>query len=65
MAIAYAKLYELILKKVKDEEEAKELYKIVEEFIKENEQRIENKFKNEKIIIKNYGVKEKIVKKIF
>jgi DNA polymerase elongation subunit (family B) len=53
MAIAYAKLYELILKKVKDEKEAEELYKIVEEFIKENEQRIENKFKNEKIIIKN------------
>ena len=39
--------------KVKDEKEAEELYKIVEEFIKENEQRIENKFKNEKIIIKN------------
>ena len=53
MAVAYAKLYELILKKVKDEKEAKELYKIVEEFIKENEQRIEDKFKNEKIIIKN------------
>jgi len=53
MAVAYAKLYELILKKVKDEKEAEELYKIVEEFIKENEQRIENKFKNEKIIIKN------------
>lgn len=29
------------------------MYKIVEEFIKENEQKIENKFKNEKIIIKN------------
>ncbi|EHP88518.1 hypothetical protein [Methanotorris formicicus] len=53
MAIAYAKLYELILKKVKDEKEAEELYKIVEEFIKENEQRIEQKFKNEKVIIKN------------
>ncbi|ADC69091.1 conserved hypothetical protein [Methanocaldococcus sp. FS406-22] len=53
MAIAYAKLYELIYKNIKDEKKAEELYKIVEEFIKENEQRIEDKFKNEKVIIKN------------
>ncbi|AIJ04912.1 hypothetical protein JH146_0061 [Methanocaldococcus bathoardescens] len=53
MAITYAKLYELIYKNVKDEKKAEELYKIVEEFIKENEQRIEDKFKNEKVIIKN------------
>ena len=46
-------MYELIYKNVKDKKKAEELYKIVEEFIKENEQRIEDKFKNEKVIIKN------------
>ncbi len=37
MAVAYAKLYELIYKNVKDEKKAEELYKAVEEFIKQNE----------------------------
>ncbi|MEO2117267.1 MAG: hypothetical protein ABGW92_02525 [Methanocaldococcus sp.] len=53
MAVAYAKIYELILKNIKDEKKAEELYKAVEEFIKENEKRIEDKFKNEKVIIKH------------
>ena len=53
MATAYTKLYELIYKNVKDEKKAEEIYRAVEEFIKENEVRIENKFKDEKIIIKN------------
>ena len=35
MAIAYAKLYELILKKVKDEKEAKEFYDVIIELMKE------------------------------
>jgi len=37
MAVAYAKLYELIYKNVKDEKKAEELYRAVEEFIKQNE----------------------------
>ncbi|EHP84186.1 hypothetical protein [Methanotorris formicicus] len=52
MAIAYAKLYELIYKNVKDKEKAEELYKLVEEFIKENEQRIDKRFEENKVIIK-------------
>ena len=52
MAIAYAKLYELIYKNIKDEKKAEELYKIVEEFIKENEQRIEDKLRMKKLLLK-------------
>ncbi len=51
MAIAYAKLYELINKYVEDKEKAEIIYRVVEEFIKENEKRIEDKFKNEKVVI--------------
>jgi ABC-type Fe3+/spermidine/putrescine transport system ATPase subunit len=53
MAVAYSKLYEIIYKNVDNKEKAENIYKAVEEFIKENEQRIENKFKDEKVIIKN------------
>ncbi len=49
----YAKLYELINKYVEDKEKAEIIYRVVEEFIKENEKRIEDKFKNEKVVIKN------------
>jgi len=38
---------------LKIRKKTEELYRIVEEFIKENEKRIENKFKSEKVIIKH------------
>ncbi|AIJ04942.1 hypothetical protein JH146_0091 [Methanocaldococcus bathoardescens] len=47
MAIAYAKLYELILKKVKDEKEAREIYDIIIELNKENKIIIKNELKDE------------------
>ncbi|ADC70390.1 conserved hypothetical protein [Methanocaldococcus sp. FS406-22] len=53
MAIAYAKLYELVYKYVQDKEKAEIISKAIEEFIKENEQRIDKRFEESKIIIKN------------
>ncbi|ADC69105.1 conserved hypothetical protein [Methanocaldococcus sp. FS406-22] len=47
MAISYAKLYELILKKVKDEKEAREIYDIIIELNKENKIIIKNELKDE------------------
>ncbi|WP_423792101.1 hypothetical protein ACPB8Q_05080 [Methanocaldococcus indicus] len=47
MAVGYAKLYELILKKVKDEKEAREIYDIIIELNKENKIIIKNELKDE------------------
>jgi len=47
MAISYAKLYELILKKVKNEKEAREIYDIIIELNKENKIIIKNELKDE------------------
>ena len=50
MAIAYAKLYELVYKYVQDKEKAEIISKAIEEFIKENEQRIDKRFEENKIL---------------
>ena len=47
MAIAYAKLYELILKKVKDENEAKEFYDVIIELVKEGKIEVKTEVKEE------------------
>ncbi|ACV25364.1 hypothetical protein QIT38_gp24 [Methanocaldococcus fervens tailed virus 1] len=47
MAIAYAKLYELILKKVKDEKEAREFYDVIIELMKEGKIEVKNELKDE------------------
>jgi hypothetical protein len=47
MAVAYAKLYELILKKVKDEKEAKEFYDVLIELMKEGKIEVKNELKDE------------------
>ena len=47
MAIAYAKLYELILKKVKDENEAKEFYDVIIELVKEGKIEVKTEIKEE------------------
>ncbi|WP_048055596.1 hypothetical protein [Methanotorris igneus] len=47
MAVALPKLYELILKKVKNEKEAKEIYDIILELNKENKIIIKNELKDE------------------
>jgi len=47
MAIAYAKLYELILKKVKDEKEAREFYDVIIELIREGKIEVKNELKDE------------------
>jgi len=47
MAIAYAKLYELILKKVKDEKEAKEFYDVMIELMREGKIEVKNELKEE------------------
>jgi hypothetical protein len=47
MAIAYAKLYELILKKVKDEKEAKEFYDVIIELMKEGKIEVKTEVKEE------------------
>ena len=47
MAIAYAKLYELILKKVKDEKEAKEFYDVIIELVKEGKIEVKTEVKEE------------------
>ena len=53
MAVAYAKLYELILKKVKDEKEAEDLCKIIERFFEEKcRQEVSKKFDEQKPVFK-------------
>ncbi len=47
MTVALPKLYELILKKVKDEKEAREIYNIILELNKENKVIIKNELKDE------------------
>jgi len=47
MAIAYAKLYEIIHKKVKDEKEAEELYNAIVEIVKEGKLLVKNELKEE------------------
>jgi len=47
MAVAYAKLYELILKNVKDEKKAKEFYDVVIELLKAGKIEIKNELKDE------------------
>jgi hypothetical protein len=47
MAVAYAKLYELILKKVKDEKEAREFYDVLIELMKEGKIEVKNELKDE------------------
>ena len=47
MAIAYAKLYGLILKKVKDENEAKEFYDVIIELVKEGKIEVKTEVKEE------------------
>ncbi len=47
MAIAYGKLYELILKKVRDEREAKEFYDIILELMKEGKLEVKTELKDE------------------
>ena len=47
MAIAYAKLYEIIHKKVKDEKEAEELYNVIVEIVKEGKLLVKNELKEE------------------
>ena len=47
MAVAYAKLYELILKKVKDEKEAEELYNAIIEIVKEEKLAVKTELKDE------------------
>ena len=47
MAVAYAKLYELILKNVKDEKKAKEFYDVVIELMKAGKIEIKNELKDE------------------
>ncbi len=47
MAIAYAKLYELILKKVKDEKEAREFYDVIIELMREGKIEVKNELKDE------------------
>ena len=47
MAVAYAKLYELILKKIKDEKEAKEYYDIIVELVREGKIEVKTEVKEE------------------
>ena len=47
MAVAYAKLYEIIHKKIKDEKEAEDLYNSIIEIIKEGKLSVKNELKEE------------------
>jgi len=63
MAVAYSKLYELI-KNVKDEKEAEELCKIIEEFFeKQCKENVSKKFEEQKPVLK-LELKEELRKEL-